>query len=55
MTKNELINKLSDIQSKLEDLAMDSDRLKDGLNDLLRDVENLPTEPDEITDDEGDK
>lgn len=52
MTKQELINELNDIGTKVDDALSTVSVLEDELKRVQTRLENLPAEPDEIDDDE---
>ncbi len=49
MTRNELLNKISDIAGQAEDLSATLQEAQRELKNLISAIENLPSEPDEIT------
>ena len=48
MKKSELLNKISDILSDIEELTYSHRRFGEELKDILKKVEELPQEEDEI-------
>jgi len=52
MKKTELLNKLADIQTQLEDNKNTIKAAVNELTDIITMIEELPTEPEEIEDDE---
>lgn len=50
MTKTELINKISDISSQVDDIIYAINNKIDDLRSLRRELDNLPQEEDEIDD-----
>jgi len=50
MTKNELLNKIADINSKIEDALSSVNNLKIALREIVDDIADIPDTPEEITD-----
>lgn len=55
MKKSEYIEKVNEIYSKLEDIETDVDAVKNNITRLVSKMEDLPTEPNEIEDDNEDE